>query len=77
MIRVAGHDDAPSTRVHRGDAQREVVGLRTGARVHDLIDLLGQGRQQPIRVGDDALVQIASVGVEGLQLPGHRTDDAG
>ena len=75
MVCVCGDDKAGAAGAGPRDAQGEVVGLAAGAGEHDVTDPGRQGGEQPFRVVEDGLVQIARVRVEDGSLSRHRFHD--
>ncbi len=76
MVGGLGDDESFAAGRDFGDPQRQIVGLAAGAGEDDLTDRRGEGRQKPLGIGVDAVVQIARVDVELGDLPTDRLDHA-
>ena len=76
MIGGLGDDESFAAGRDFGDPQRQIVGLAAGAGEDDLTDRRRKGRQKPVGIGVDAVVQIARMDVELGDLPADRLDHA-
>ena len=75
VVGPVGADDPPTVRRKPSHADRDLVGLGSGAREHDALERSVMLGHEALGVVEHALMQVSAVHIERRCLLAHRLDD--